>query len=57
VPNEALRDFMRGFDDVGVGYYPNSSFVHLDVREVNTYWIDYSGPGEAPQYRHLESGE
>lgn len=57
VPNEAVRDFMRSFDNVGVGYYPNSSFVHLDVREVNTYWIDYSGPGEAPQYRHVESGE
>lgn len=52
VPNEAVRDYMRGFDNVGVGYYPNSSFVHLDVREADTYWIDYSGPGEAPQYRH-----
>lgn len=57
VPNEAVRDYMRGLDNVGVGYYPNSSFVHLDVREGDTYWIDYSGPGEAPQYRHLESGE
>src|SRR5690606_7630027 len=58
VPNEALRDYLRSFDNVGVGYYPNSSFVHLDVREQDTYWIDYSGPGEAPRYRHIEaSGE
>ena len=57
VPNEAVRDYMRGLDNVGVGYYPNSSFVHLDVREGDTYWIDYSGPGEAPQYRHLESSD
>jgi len=55
VPNEAVRDYMRGLDNVGVGYYPNSSFVHLDVREADTYWIDYSGPGEAPEYQHVES--
>jgi len=32
-----------------VGYYPNSSFVHLDVRDTNSYWVDYAGPGEAPR--------
>jgi len=57
VPNEAVRDYMRGLDSVGVGYYPNSSFVHLDVREADTYWIDYSGPGDAPQYQHIESSD
>ena len=49
VPNEALRDYLRTFDNVGVGYYPNSTFVHLDVRDYDTYWIDYSGPGEPPR--------
>jgi len=49
MPNEALRDYLRTLDDVGVGYYPNSSFVHLDVRSYNAYWVDYAGPGEAPQ--------
>jgi LysM repeat protein len=49
VPNEALRDYLRTFDNVGVGYYPNSTFIHLDVREADTYWIDYSGPGEPPR--------
>lgn len=49
IPNEALRDYLRTLDDVGVGYYPNSSFVHLDVRGYNSYWIDYAGPGEAPR--------
>lgn len=52
VPNQALRDFCRSFRDVGCGYYPNSSFVHLDVREQSAYWVDYSGPGEAPRYAH-----
>ncbi|HEY5957245.1 MAG TPA: DUF882 domain-containing protein [Polyangiaceae bacterium] len=50
VPNAALRDFVRTFDNVGVGYYPNSTFVHLDVRDYDAYWVDYAGPGEAPRY-------
>lgn len=50
VPNEALRDFLRTLPDVGVGYYPNSSFVHLDVRPKRAYWIDYSQPGKPPVY-------
>lgn len=50
VPNAAVRDFCKGFRNAGVGYYPNSSFVHLDVRAMKTFWIDYSGPGEAPRY-------
>lgn len=49
IPNEALRDYLRTLDEVGVGYYPNSSFVHIDVRGYNSYWIDYAGPGEAPR--------
>lgn len=50
VPNEALRDFCKTFDDVGVGYYPNSHFVHLDVRKRWTYWIDFAGPGQPARY-------
>jgi uncharacterized protein YcbK (DUF882 family) len=50
VPNSAVRDFVKGFPKVGVGFYPNSHFVHLDVREQWTYWVDYSGPGEPPRY-------
>lgn len=59
VPNEVLRDYVRTFDNVGVGFYPNSTFVHLDVRDRDTYWIDYSGPGEpprkTPRHVHYES--
>jgi LysM repeat protein len=50
VPNAAVRDFVRTFPKVGVGFYPNSHFVHLDVREQWTYWVDNSGPGEPPRY-------
>jgi LysM repeat protein len=52
VPNGALRDFVRTFDNVGVGYYPNSTFIHLDVREYDAYWVDYAGPGEPPRYQN-----
>ena len=48
VPNEALRDFCRTLKNVGCGYYPNSVFVHMDVRDQSAFWIDYSKPGEAP---------
>lgn len=51
VPNTELRDFARTFDRVGVGYYPRSTFVHVDVRERSTYWVDWSRPGEAPRYQ------
>jgi LysM repeat protein len=49
VANTVLRDYVRRFRNCGVGYYPNSSFVHLDVRESAAYWVDYAGPGEPPR--------
>jgi uncharacterized protein YcbK (DUF882 family) len=53
VANTELRDYLRNaFQRVGVGYYPNSDFVHLDVRKgkASAFWIDYSGPGERAKY-------
>jgi hypothetical protein len=53
VDNERIVQACKGMADVGCGFYPNSSFVHLDVRDAGTghvSWIDASGPGEAPKY-------
>jgi len=53
VANEELVAFCKTLPDTGCGYYPNSSFVHVDVRAPGTgsvTWIDASGPGEAPRY-------
>jgi uncharacterized protein DUF882 len=50
VPNWAVRDYLRGLADTGVGFYPRSSFVHLDVRKGQAYWIDVSRPGGKPRY-------
>lgn len=54
VPNARLRDYVRTFEGSGVGYYPNSTFIHLDVRDRRAFWVDWSGPGEAPRYGTLE---
>jgi uncharacterized protein YcbK (DUF882 family) len=50
IGNEALRDFCRTLRSAGCGYYPNSTFVHLDVRDTKAYWVDRSRPGEPPEY-------
>lgn len=55
VPNEVLRDFSLTLSKVGVGYYPRSSFVHVDVRSSSAYWVDWSRPGEPALY--LPPGE
>ena len=51
--NEDVVAFCKTLTDTGCGYYPNSSFVHLDVRDPgagHVSWIDASGPGETPRY-------
>jgi len=50
VTNEAVRDFCRTLRSAGCGYYPNSMFVHLDVRDTKAFWTDWSHPGEPPKY-------
>ena len=53
VDNADLAAFCRTLPDTGCGYYPNSSFVHVDVRcpsAGTVFWIDASGPGEPPKY-------
>ncbi|HEX7663104.1 MAG TPA: DUF882 domain-containing protein [Polyangiaceae bacterium] len=53
VANETLVAYCKTLPDTGCGYYPNSVFVHMDVRPTGTghvQWIDGSGPGESPHY-------
>lgn len=48
VPLTVLRDYCHQLPDVGVGYYPTTEFVHLDVRKQSARWTDWSLPGQPP---------
>jgi hypothetical protein len=53
VPNSELFALCKSLRDVGCGYYPENSFVHVDVRPYATghvLWIDVSRPGEPSRY-------
>jgi hypothetical protein len=50
ISDASLYDFCLTLRKVGCGYYPNSTFVHLDVRDSSAHWVDRSRPGEPPQY-------
>lgn len=50
VAHEKLVEVLRKHPKTGVGYYPNSVFVHLDVRPESGFWVDRSGRGERPDY-------
>jgi uncharacterized protein YcbK (DUF882 family) len=48
VPAKKIREFAETLDGggMGIGIYPKSGFVHIDVRPPPSYrWIDYSAPG------------
>lgn len=53
VPNRALWDFCRSLPQTGCGFYPRSTFVHVDVRERAAQWVDWSRPGRRPAYGNL----
>jgi uncharacterized protein YcbK (DUF882 family) len=57
IPNSLVRDYLRTLPNVGVGYYPNSTHVHVDVREDSAYWVDAAAPGEPPKYAGRANSE
>ncbi len=44
VADEEVARYAREVGFVGVGVYPSSQFVHVDVRPRSYFWVDYSGP-------------
>jgi hypothetical protein len=50
VHRRRVSEFARSLKETGVGFYPNSLFTHIDVRQRQAYWIDRSGPGEPADY-------
>lgn len=50
--DEEVARFTREQGFVGVGIYPTSGFVHVDVRSRSYFWVDSS----APRHRNRERG-
>jgi uncharacterized protein YcbK (DUF882 family) len=48
IADSILREYLRlNFDHIGLGFYPNAPFVHLETRTgPSQFWIDYSSPAE-----------
>jgi uncharacterized protein YcbK (DUF882 family) len=51
--DEDVAKFAREMGFVGVGVYPSSGFVHVDVRERSYFWVDASGPGKRNRERGI----
>jgi uncharacterized protein YcbK (DUF882 family) len=44
IADEDVARFAREMGFAGVGVYPTSQFVHVDIRPRSYFWVDYSGP-------------
>lgn len=51
--DEEVAAFARTLGFVGVGIYPVSGFVHVDVRDRSYFWSDSSGPGKRNRERGI----
>ncbi|MBC7173044.1 MAG: DUF882 domain-containing protein [Polyangiaceae bacterium] len=57
VSDRGLAAFLKRQGFVGVGIYPLSGFVHLDVRERSFFWVDSSAPGRRSRVRRVAPAE
>ena len=48
-----VAEFARELGFVGVGVYPTSGFVHIDVRDRSYFWVDASAPGRRNRERSI----
>jgi uncharacterized protein YcbK (DUF882 family) len=53
VKDTDLASFARQIGFVGVGIYPTSGFVHVDIRSRSYFWSDASGPGRKNRERGI----
>ena len=51
--DEDVAKFAREEGFAGVGVYPVSGFVHVDIREHSYFWVDTSGPGKRSRIRGI----
>jgi uncharacterized protein YcbK (DUF882 family) len=53
VSDADVATFARELGYVGVGIYPTSGFVHVDVRDRSYFWVDASAPGHRDRERPI----
>lgn len=53
VTQAALAEHLRTLGFVGVGVYPRTGFVHLDVRSESYFWVDYARSGRRGRVRPI----
>lgn len=53
VSKRTLWNYCRTLSRTGCGYYPRSTFIHVDVRAHAAQWVDWSRPGRRPRYGNL----
>jgi uncharacterized protein YcbK (DUF882 family) len=41
-----LRKIARKLGVRGVGWYPTTNMIHVDTRDEDWFWTDWSGPGQ-----------
>ncbi len=46
MPAWKLRKVARNLRVKGVGWYPTTNMIHVDVRDEEYFWTDWSGPGQ-----------
>jgi len=51
--DDDVAKFAREMGFLGVGIYPASGFVHVDVRDRSYFWVDASGPGGKTRERGI----
>jgi uncharacterized protein YcbK (DUF882 family) len=54
--DEEVARFVREIGFVGVGVYPRSQFVHVDIRPRSYFWVDDSGPHKHSRERGILGG-
>ncbi len=52
-PDEGVAIYARTLGFVGVGIYPVSGFIHLDIRDRSYFWSDASAPGRRNRERGI----
>jgi uncharacterized protein YcbK (DUF882 family) len=53
--DDDVAKLARDMGYMGVGVYPTSGFVHVDVRDRSYFWVDSSGPGGRTRERGVLS--